>query len=162
MAFFAHNSWMGSKSRYITRPGFTGKKQWIVRIGKNASGSVNKTFNDGDYGGKSLAFVAAQSFRDDALKRLGKRTKAHLRDGLPKYKKDAGIMMTVQRTRYGKEATYYSARCLNKYTGKLLSKSFAYGNNRTKEEAYALAQRWRLKMVEDVCEMGKNLGIVKI
>jgi len=135
--------------------------RWVVRILKNNKRlRPCKTFADFQYDGQKKALLAAIKFRDNLIAKLPKNVASTLRDGSPKHKPNGGVLLCKRKiagSRY--YAYYYVAKCWNKYTKKMLKKSFSISSSRTKEEAHKLAKKKRKEFVGLVALEAKQLGL---
>jgi len=157
--FFASNAWWGSHYRYIRRF----HRQWLVRIKAHQQKLVYQVFKDEDYAGPKMALRAAMRFRDQAVAEFSAEQKVSMRLGYPRPDPNAGVFMTTRQKPRGHGVyVLVVAKCHNKFLGIRVTKSFSVGEKRSREEAFALARRWRIKMIEDYQAMAIQKGMIKL
>lgn len=137
--------------------------RWVVRLLKEKKESVCKTFSDEIYGSKEKSLKAAKLWRDKKIKTYPEETQLKLRNGYPRFIKGKGVFIVKHINNYSSDYYYaYIAKCYNKYTKKILKRSFSFGIGRTKRDAHLLAIKWREKTVREIEAQAKTKGYKRL
>ncbi len=131
---------------------------WVFRYLKDTKDGFYKSFFDIDYGGKVKSKIAAEKYITKKLNSLPLKMRLRLRNGYPKLKLKAGVLIGTRIIKGVRVENYYIAKAYNKYTKATIKKTFSFGRCRSREEAHKLAIQFRRKAVLEIKKTGLALG----